>query len=147
MSEINIRNLESLIQQYTGLSKKLVNSEVTKLTAPGENYMGLVLKVVATLTNEYDTEEKFNAVAKCLNFNMPDFIKNTIPLQYQKESAFYTDIVPALQNFQQEQDIEEPLIKDAFVTLYACRKSLDENSEEADADAVLLFENLNKQGK
>lgn len=146
MSEVVIKDLENLIQQYTGPGKKLVNSQVTKLTAPGDNYLGLVLKVVGTLKDENGKEEEFSAVAKCLNFDMPDHFKKMIPPQYTKERAFYVDIVPTLQKFQQKQGLEQPSITDIFATLYTSRSSLKENGEP-DEDAVLLFENLNKQGK
>lgn len=147
MANQSIKNLEELIQTYKGSNKKLIDSKVTKLTAPGENYLGIVLKVEAILKDTNNRTETFSAVAKCLNFNLMEFIRRTVPTQYKKEKAFYTEIVPILQNFQEEEKLEKAPITDIFPTLYTYRSSVNKFNEEPDEDAVLLFENLVDQSK
>lgn len=147
MDEETIKNLEGLIQKYTGPSRQLLSNKVTKLTDPGENYLGIVLKVEATLKNNKNEEEKFSAVAKRINFKAMDFSRGTLHMQFKKESAFYTEILTVLESFQNETNVKEPAIKDLFPVLYTFRNSLNDDIDEPDEDAVLLFENLSDQGK
>lgn len=147
MAEETIKNLEKLIQKYTGCTKSLVDSKITKLTAPGENYLGIVLKVEATLKDHNNQKETFSAVAKCLNFKLMEFSSGTIAQQFKKEKAFYTEIIPALRNFQLKTNVEERSIENLFPSLHAFRNHLNEDSsEEPDDNAVLLFENLIDKG-
>lgn len=147
MQTETIQNLEKLLQKYTGPSKKLIDSKITKLTEPGENYIGLLFNIEATLQDDDGQEEKFIAVAKCLNLKIMKFSFGTIPKQFKKEQAFYTEIIPTLQRFQNETNLEERSIQDLFPTLYTYRNSLNENSGEPDENAVLLLENLFEKGK
>lgn len=142
----NIENLEGLLQQYIGPNKKIVNIKKGRLTAPGENYCSIMLKLDITLKNlEKGKEEKLHAVAKTINTEVNDFFKQAAHPQFEKEIAFYTEIVPTLQDFQREQGITEVL--DLFPKLYAARRNLHGNDGEVDDDAVIILENLKEQGK
>lgn len=141
----NIIDLEGLLQPYIGPNKKIVDVKKDRLTAPGENYCSIMLKLDITLKNlETGKEEELFAVAKTINTEVNEFFKKSAPPQFKKEIAFYTEIVPALQEFQREQGITDVI--DLFPKLYAARKNLHGNDDEVDDDCVIILENLKVQG-
>ncbi|KAJ8963771.1 hypothetical protein NQ314_005390 [Rhamnusium bicolor] len=140
MSEETIENLEDLIKLHVGSNKKILGSATSLLTAPGDNYGGILLKVDITLENEEnDTQEEINAVAKLIPGS--EFMQQVLNTQVtcKKEIAFYEEIVPMLQEFQKEQGVDE--IIDTFPKFYGARINLN-GSDTVDRNAVLMLENL-----
>lgn len=142
----NIVDLEGLLKQYIGENKEIIDIKKERLTSPGENYCSIMLKLDITVRNlETGKEEEINAVAKTVNTEVNEFFKQAAHPQFKKEIAFYTEIVPALQQFQREQGVDEVL--DLFPKVYAARKNIHGNDDEIDDDSVIIMENLKVQGK
>ena len=59
-----------------------------------------------------------------------------------KENGFYTDVIPALQQLQIDLKVPDEKQLDIFVKCFGARLSLDSSKREADADALLVLENL-----
>ncbi|KAJ8918598.1 hypothetical protein NQ315_013103 [Exocentrus adspersus] len=142
MNKLEIQNLESLIKPRIG-DKKLLNSTITWLTSPGDNYSGILLKVDITLENEKNEKEEIHGVAKLITPN--EFMQQVFNIQVtcHKEIAFYKEIVPALREFQKELGVEE--VPDLFPELYGARVNLH-GGERVDENAVILLENLAEAG-
>lgn len=60
---------------------------------------------------------------------------------FMKELNFYTEIIPAIEQFQEIVGMPENEKLDAFVRYLSARLSLNANSKIADADAILILEN------
>lgn len=146
MSE-DIKNLEELLQQHVGPNKKLISSDIKKLTAPGENYLSVVLKVDAVLKDEETgKDEKVHGVGKCLHTGcVNEMMKEFGKMHYKSERAWYTEIVPTLQNFVKERGMERNF--DIFPKLLAYRSNLHGEKDIVDDNSILLLENINVDGK
>lgn len=142
MATLDIVNLEDLVRTYVG-NKKIVETTVSCLTSPGDNYSGILLRIDITLESN-DEKEEIHAVAKLIPPNK--FMQQVLNVQVtcHKEIAFYKDIVPALEKFQKELGVEEVI--DLFPQLYGARVNL-EGGEKVDENSVILLENLVEAGK
>lgn len=146
MSDESVNNLSDLLRSYLGTNKEIKNVEINRLTPPGENFGSVMLKVdITTVRNDDKTEEKLYAVAKKIPAS--EMFREVFKIQvtFKNEMAFYTTVVPTLQNFQRECGVEDVL--DCFANLYGGRISLDETRGVVDDDAVLMLENLCNSGK
>lgn len=139
MSDIDysIKDVEKLVQ----VDGTVKNVEVARLTAPGENFLSLVLRV--------DFEVEKNGSSKTIST-----VAKRLPLGERKsldfnskamtnEIKWYTEIVPLIKNFANEQGIQNI---DMFPEYCGSRYSLDPERQEADRDSVLLLKNLIPQG-
>lgn len=144
MSDDTIRNVQDLLRNYLGVNKHLVKVETERLTAPGENFGSVMLKLDITLRND-DKEETLYAVAK--KIPETEFFRKVfkIGVTFKNEVAFYTRVLPTLRNFQRENGDENLL--DCFADFYGARCSLKENVDVVDEDAVLVLENLFRSGE
>lgn len=142
-----IKNLQELLSQYVGPHKKIISSEISKLTAPGENYLSVVLKVDVVVRDETTgKEEKVNAVGKCLHSNdVHQMLRNFGKKNYETELAFYTEILPTLQEFVKEKGLKRNF--DIFPKLIAYRPNLNGETDEVDENSILLMENLDVEGE
>lgn len=142
-----IKNLQELLNQHFDAKKKLVSSNISMLTAPGENYMSVMLKVDLILKDE-DTnkEEKLYAVGKSIHSSdVNQFLQGAAKMGYVNESAFYSIIVPTLQDFVTEKSLKRDF--DIFPKLIAYRPNLHGEHDEVDENSLLLMENLKISGK
>ena len=64
---------------------------------------------------------------------------------FTHEINFYSEIIPAMEEFQEIVKMPENEKIDAFLQYFGSRMSLNPNAKEADADAILLFENAKSQ--
>lgn len=62
-------------------------------------------------------------------------------MQFKNEVHFYSDIIPAIKQFEEAVNVPRTERLDAFVLYFGSRLSLNPNSTDADTDAVLLLEN------
>lgn len=60
---------------------------------------------------------------------------------FMKELHFYTEIIPAIEQFQRIVEMPENEKIDAFVRYLSSRLSINPNGRTANADAILLVEN------
>ncbi|KAJ8984930.1 hypothetical protein NQ317_012180 [Molorchus minor] len=143
MAEITIKKPEGLVKDIIGKKKSVADVKITRLTAPGENYLSIILKVDYVIKNEENgSEEELNAVAKIMPTE--GFSKDFYEHSYNNEAAFYNNIVPTLQDFQREQGLDKVI--DLFPKFLNCRKNLNGNDGEVDEDSVILMENIQKLG-
>lgn len=141
-----IKNLEQLLREHVDPKKKVLASEVSRLTAPGENYLSVVLKVDVVLEDE-DTKkvEKLHAVGKCIHSgDVNEMLKQFGGMNYKNELLWYTEILPTLEKFVKEKKLERNF--DIFPKLIAYRANLD-GGQDVDENSILLMENMTVSGK
>ncbi|XP_066253266.1 uncharacterized protein [Euwallacea similis] len=136
-----IPKLEDLLGFH--LKGEIVSQNVSRLTAPGENYGSLMLKVDIKVRNHDGKEEIINAVAKCVppNKKMQE-VFNT-PVTFINEIGWYREAIPALKDLQREQGAK---VADYYTEIFGARISLEDNKKEVDDGGVLLLENLIHKG-
>lgn len=141
-----IKNLQELLSQYVGPNKKVVATDISPLTDPGENYLSVMLKVDVVLRDEQTSqEEKVHAVGKCIHSSeVHQFLQDIGKMNYKSELAFYTEIIPTLQSFANERGLEHDY--DIFPKLIAYRANLHGTDDEVDENSVLLMENMKVSG-
>lgn len=61
---------------------------------------------------------------------------------FMKEINFYSDIIPAIEQFQEIVKIPKSERIDAFIRYFGSRLSLQPDAKSADADVILLLENV-----
>lgn len=139
-----IEKLDELVGQYIEKDKTISNVEIVRLTAPGENYGGTILKVDFVLKDKNGATAPLSIVAKLIPEK--EFFQKIfrINVTFKLEAAFYSTIIPTLLDFQREQGV--PNLIDIFPKFYGARFNLD-NGDEVDGNAVLLLENLHSSGK
>lgn len=139
-----IERLDELINQYIEKGKKIADVQITRLTAPNENFGSTILKVDMLLKDNQDKSNTLSVVAKLIPEN--EFLQKIfkVPISFKMESAFYSIIIPTLQEFQREHRVTDVI--DFFPKYYGSRNNLDGN-DKVDANAVLLLENLKVVGK
>lgn len=139
-----IYQLDELLSQYIDKDKKIVETKIARLTAPGENFGSTILKVDLVLADNHGESEPLSIVAKLIPEN--EFFQKIFNIQvtFKMESAFYEVIVPTLQQFQKEQAVKDVI--DFFPKYYGSRENLN-GSDKVDGNAVLLLENLKISGK
>ncbi|CAH1126783.1 unnamed protein product [Ceutorhynchus assimilis] len=134
----SIKGIEKVINKsHDGQVK---NVEVTRLTAPGENYLSMVLGV------KFDIEKNghsktHNAVAK--RFPAGSKHLNMSIATTKNEIRWYAEILPSLTAFAKEYGYK---FENFFAPYYGSRYSLDPLKKEPDNEAVLLVENLTTEG-
>ncbi|KAJ3658375.1 hypothetical protein Zmor_010115 [Zophobas morio] len=141
MNVERIEKLENIL--FLDENKTIIDHQVKRLTAPGENFGSLMLSVDITVQNAYGTEE-IHTVAKMVPPN--GFIQEVFNTQttFKNEIGFYNNIVPVLHEFQREQGMDE--LVDFFPKYYGGRINLNGDPSVVDSDAVLLLENLKIAG-
>ncbi|CAG9831174.1 unnamed protein product [Diabrotica balteata] len=139
-----IEKLDELISGHIGRDKKIIDSKITRLTAPGENFGSEMLKVDLRLKSTEGKEEDLHVVAKLIPENEFSRAIFNVDVSFNVEKEFYNSIVPTLQDFQRKQGITKVI--DCFPRLYGARNNLGNNGEKVDNNAALVLENLKIQG-
>uniref|UniRef100_A0A6P7G4W8 Uncharacterized protein LOC114334186 n=1 Tax=Diabrotica virgifera virgifera TaxID=50390 RepID=A0A6P7G4W8_DIAVI len=144
MSCTQIKQLETLLSKQL-VKKTIKNVNISRLTAPGENFGSIMYKLDIVLNNnDNGTEEILRAVAKTLPET--EFWRQIFNIQvtYTSEMAFYEVVLPTFQEFQRSLGIDNVI--DSFAECLAVRKNLLDNSDVIDDDAVIVLENLISKG-
>lgn len=136
-----IHRLADLLNGH--INGKIVNQITSRLTAPGENFGSLMLKVDVTVKNN-DKEEILYTVAKCVPLNKEIQKIFSTDITFKNEIGWYKEAIPTLLAFQKEQGVSD--VADFFMNIYGARCNLD-NGEKVDHGGVILCENLNVRGK
>ncbi|XP_018569799.1 uncharacterized protein LOC108909852 [Anoplophora glabripennis] len=145
MSEHSIEKLQEVLSGCIKKSQIISDKKITNLTAPGENFGSIMLKLDITLKDEKDgTEEELHAVAKMIPAKEFTRMVFNIQVTFKNEIALYNVIAPILRDFQRENGINQVI--DCFPEFYGARINLSEENDTVDEDAVLILENLNFQG-
>ncbi|KAF7282398.1 hypothetical protein GWI33_002712 [Rhynchophorus ferrugineus] len=135
--DYSIKDVEKVVK-VDGVVK---NVEVSRLTAPGENFISLVLRVDLDVEKDGQTT-KVSTVAK----RVPLANSRMISMSFQSmknEIKFYSEIIPILTRFSNEYGIDSESL---YAKYYGSRLNLEGADEEVTRDAVLLVENLIPQG-
>lgn len=144
VNSFQIKKLDELIHKFIDEDRKISKSKIKRLTAPGENFGSIMLKVDLVLKDNRGETEELSIVAKMLPTS--EFFQQVFNVQvsFKLEVAFYEVVVPTLQDFQREQGVKEVI--DFFPKFYGARNNLN-GTGKVDEDAVLLLENLKNSGK
>ncbi|XP_031638919.1 uncharacterized protein LOC116351033 [Contarinia nasturtii] len=123
------------------LHKHVLEYIVKPLTRPGDNFASVIQALeVKTINNNDPTEiEMLNLVFKK---PIPGFVNTYQSEQFLSEVHFYTDIIPAIKQFEESLNIPETERIEAFARYFGSRISLNPGAERVDMDAIILFENL-----
>ncbi|XP_050511291.1 uncharacterized protein LOC126887686 [Diabrotica virgifera virgifera] len=140
MNKIN--EFKELIRDYIGPSKSVVDTKVSNVTAPGENYMSEIIRINVTLKNDTTgKEEELSMVAK-LVIDAEIVNGGTTAIITKNEVVFYKEVIPVIQEFQRRHNLP---VLDLFPKFIAGRLNLN-GSDVADTDAVLILEDLSPAG-
>lgn len=137
-----IPGIDQLVQPYIK-GGKIVKVDLSRLTAPGENYISLVFRADFELESENGETEKISAVAKRLPTAPLKGKFDYHAMSMKIEIGWYTRIVPLFKSFSKEYGLD----CDYFPTYLGSRLSLNLDSEQPDSEAVLLVKNLLPEGK
>lgn len=139
---MNITNLEDFIRESYP-TQILKDFKVQRLTKPGDNYGGLLLLFDLVLQDKLsNAEEKKTIIGKGLLPNVYLRKVQNTGGAFWKEYNFYKTIIPTLNEFLHENNLQNFEI---FPTFINGRFSLV-NQENITDDALLLIENLKPYG-
>lgn len=144
IEEMKIQKLEDLVYQHVSKDKRIVQTKITSLTPPGENFGSSILKVDLTLEDEHKLSDSLSMVVKMIPESELFQALFNVQVTFKLETAFYEIIVPTLQNFQRERGVTDVI--DFFPKFYGARINLDDG-DEVDQNGVILLENLKVSGK
>ncbi|XP_030767106.1 uncharacterized protein LOC115890895 [Sitophilus oryzae] len=136
--DYSIKDIDKIVH-LDGDIKKV---EVTRLTAPGENYLSLVLRVDIEVEKN-GQRHIVNAVAKRLPLGKSSMGPELHKFSMKNEIKFYVEILPILTKFSSEYGVD---CRQLYPKYYGSRLSLDPTQTEADEESVLLLENLIPEG-
>ncbi|XP_050511289.1 uncharacterized protein LOC126887685 isoform X1 [Diabrotica virgifera virgifera] len=141
---MTLPNLESLIAAHIGENQNIVDTNVTSLVGPGENYGGELFKIDVNIEDSKSKEKyQIHLVGKTIPKHEESQQVFKVQTTFKSEIAFYDRIVPALRKFQKENDVKEVI--DCFPKYYGSRLNLN-GSSVIDRDGVILLENLKISG-
>lgn len=139
----DIKDLHDLLKNSISNDAEIADVQISNLTAPGENYGSVMMRVDITLKNKHNgKEEILYGVAKLIPPNAQIQEMFNTQVTFKNEIALYATIVPTLVEFQKEEGMEG--IK-CFANLLGSRTNLD-GSDVVNEDAVLMLENLKMIG-
>lgn len=140
-----IRNFTAFLEQH--LNKKVLEYTLKPLTKPGDNFGAIVKSVDVKAVDNSDSDEvssfirsKFgiifyiSLVLQPENINLVVKTPVTSPylaelfkpaISFVKEVRFYSDIIPAVEQFEQASNVPEIERLDAFIQCLGWRISLD----------------------
>ncbi|KAK9702707.1 Ecdysteroid kinase-like family [Popillia japonica] len=170
---MKINNLKQLIEPYLSRhEKQFISYEASNLLPVGENYGSTMLSLNINVRNKIGEQETIHCVAKTLPpQKMQEFfntkvtfkkevetihcVAKTLPPQkmqeffntkvtFKKEVAFYTSIVPILEEFGNERNVND--LMNFTAKCVGARISSNPLSQNVDEDAAIILENLKHQG-
>lgn len=142
-----VNNLERILSKSYREKIKVLEENYSLLTAPGEHYGSVMLAIETKIKRGDGKEEKKHLVAKLLPVNDLLRLAFDIYVTFKKEVVAYTQAIPALVEFQQENNVsKEKYMDNFFPKCYGARVSLNDETDKVDDDGVLIFENLKVQG-
>lgn len=146
MVKSKVNDLRGLLTKSLGSDIEIIDQKTTLLTAPGEHYGSIMLALQVTIKKS-GKEQKYDLVAKLIPANEMLRIAFDISVTFKKEVLAYTQTIPFITQLQRKYKVpEDHLFEKLFAKCYGARVCLDENKNEVDEDAVLIFENLKIQG-
>lgn len=141
MTPTQINNLEDLFRFHK--DTRIVKHKATRLTAPGENYGSLMLKIDVAVETSAGLDE-IHVVAKTVPPDETTQQMFNTEKTFRNEIAFYKEMVPLWQSFQREHGVKDVI--DCFPKYYGSRLNLNCDTTRVDSNGVLLLENLKVAG-
>ncbi|XP_031633860.1 uncharacterized protein LOC116347423 [Contarinia nasturtii] len=146
IEENQIKNFTKFLEN--SLNKTVLEYTLKSLTKPGDNFGAVLRSVVVKVAdeeNDSDENDIYNVVMKTPVTNpiLAKFFKPAVT--FVNEVRFYTDIIPALEQFEEIANVPLEERLDALIPCLGSRFSLNSNAEYADSDAILLLENIKFQ--
>ncbi|KAH1020813.1 uncharacterized protein LOC109534916 [Dendroctonus ponderosae] len=145
MSSIpKIRNIEGLLKNQLAPNEHVVDTKITRLTVPGENFGSEMMSLVIEIRDDSaKTERTLYAAAKLIPEK--EEVRELFDTQvtYKSEFQFYNSVGPTLDKFLKKNGFPEGA--DFIAPLYGGRLNLD-GSDRVDEDAVILMANLKVLG-
>ncbi|KAL1505595.1 hypothetical protein ABEB36_005124 [Hypothenemus hampei] len=139
-----IKNLEVLLKNNLQHDEVVVEYESSRLTAPGENYGSIMLRVTAKIKNiTTGNERNLEIVAKLIPGNKKIEEIFDTQVTYKTEFNFYATVIPTLNTFLKSRGVNKDI--DVVARFYGGRINLD-GSDRVDEDAVIVLENLKANG-
>lgn len=176
-----IKNFNEFLEKC--LEYKVLNYTIRALTKAGDNYRGVVQSVEVRADNNNNKvnakkRSEFNWLNPNVFLNFQNEVLHLIAktvivnplwnemfqpfMSFEKEAHFYTEIIPIIEQFEQNANVPQDERIDMFIRCFGCRTSLDpskylktfrkfvdsmnrwiiSDSKSADSDAVLLLENV-----
>ncbi|XP_030767164.1 uncharacterized protein LOC115890940 [Sitophilus oryzae] len=136
--DYSIKGIDKIVQ----VDGDIKNVEVTRLTAPGENYLSLVLRVDIEVEKN-GHRKTVNAVAKRLPLGKDPMGGEFRYFAMNSEIKFYSEILPILTKFSSEYGVDS---RQLYAKFLGFRLSLNPTKTEADDEVTMLVENLIPQG-
>lgn len=135
--DYSIKELEKSVD----LGGEIKHIEISRLTAPGENFTSLVLKVEFEII-KHGQSKIVSTVAKRLPMGERKNIEFNAKAM-KNEITFYNEIVPLIRDFGKDNGIEK---LNFFPECFGSRYSCDSTKKEVNNDSFLLLENLIPKG-
>uniref|UniRef100_A0A6P7F7B7 Rho-associated protein kinase let-502 n=1 Tax=Diabrotica virgifera virgifera TaxID=50390 RepID=A0A6P7F7B7_DIAVI len=143
MGPQTIKQLDEMIYKHLPKGSKIIETKISNLTVPGDNYGSHIYKVDMKMKNESGGIEDLNVVAK----QIPDseFYQEVFNIQvtFNMEKEFYNTIVPRLYEFQKKYNVP---VSDSFPKFYGARNNLNGVNNVVDKDGLIILENLKIKG-
>lgn len=140
-----VEKFQEFLSQNFGKNCTVCIDNVSDLTQPGENYMSHVLKVDGTAKKlKMKGETKFHFVVKAMRKGINADMIVLPKSMFEKEIAFYSEILPAIENFLIENGSVEK--EDIFSECFCYRRNLNGNIGYVDENSILVLQNLHYKG-
>ncbi|XP_057657284.1 uncharacterized protein LOC130894446 [Diorhabda carinulata] len=139
----SIRDIQTILKNKLDI-EKITKIDITRLTAPGENYGSLILKLDIYLNSVNSVDEEIvKLVAKKIPVEQILRENFNIQITFKNEVGLYETVLPILQDFQRSHGIQNVI--NSVPKFFGARLNLDGN-EEVTEDAVIILENLTAKG-
>ncbi|CAG9762980.1 unnamed protein product [Ceutorhynchus assimilis] len=132
-----IPNVENTVKNIEGTIK---NVTISRLTAPGENFLSLIFKIDFEVEDQNGQTKTISTVGK--RFPLGERPGGMDSKSMTNEIRWYLEMVPLLVKSARQYEI--PI--EYYPKYMGSRFSLDPEVKKADAESVLLLENLIPQG-
>lgn len=143
MSTVKVKDINTLLSRYYEDEVEVIEQVSKLLTAPGENYGGVMLaldiKIKFLLSKKAEDKQ---IVAKLCPANQMLCDIFNIQETFKKELGMYLHAIPTLAELEKEFGIKDHKIEDMFAKCLGGRFNLNPGSSLVDQNAVLLLENL-----
>ncbi|CAH1124712.1 unnamed protein product [Ceutorhynchus assimilis] len=137
--EFTIKDIQKVLKCTNG---KITNINISRLTAPGENYLSLVFKVDFEVSIDNGLSKTISTVAKRIPKPANQDGLRITSLAMKNEIRWYLEMVPLFKQIANEFGI----MCDYFPICLGSRFSLDPLKTFPDEEAILLLENLIVKG-
>jgi hypothetical protein len=132
-NQVYEKALEEIVKKELNLSPDECDFEFSAGSAKGDNYLGVVYRIV--VKSKRDESVKLNLVAKLPPLNDARREQFSANFCFSRECEFYDKVYPMYRQFQEEKDIDVSV--DGFYHIPKCFKTMTEEPNEA-----LFFEDL-----